>query len=31
MPVQVEAKLIASFRQVYGKPPFTNEPDRLGT
>lgn len=30
IPVEVEAELIASFRQVYGKPPFANDPHRLG-
>lgn len=30
VPVEVEAKLIASFRQIYGKPPFANDPHRLG-
>mgnify|MGYP000347798459 FL=1 len=30
VPVEVEAELIASFRQVYGKPPFANDPHRLG-
>lgn len=30
VPVEVEAELIASFRQAYGKPPFANNPHRLG-
>lgn len=30
VPVDVEAELIADFRQVYGKPPFANDPHRLG-
>ena len=30
IPVEVEAELIASFRQVHGKPPFANDPHRLG-
>jgi hypothetical protein len=30
VPVEVEAELIASFRQAYGKPPFANDPHRLG-
>ena len=30
IPVEVEAELIASFRQIYGKPPFANDPHRLG-
>jgi hypothetical protein len=30
VPVEVKAELIASFRQTYGKPPFTNDPHRLG-
>jgi hypothetical protein len=30
VPVQVEAALIAQFRDQYGKPPFANEPHRLG-
>lgn len=29
-PVEVEAELIAEFRQTYEKPPFANEPHRLG-
>jgi hypothetical protein len=29
-PVAAEAALIAAFRDRYGKPPFANEPDRLG-
>lgn len=30
VPVEVESELIAAFRQAYGKPPFANNPDRLG-
>ena len=30
VPVEVEAELIASFQQAYGKPPFANDPHRLG-
>ena len=30
IPVEVEAELIAAFRQAYGKPPFANDPHRLG-
>ena len=30
VPQEVEAELIALFRQTYGKPPFANEPHRLG-
>ncbi|MEZ5709917.1 MAG: hypothetical protein R3E02_11080 [Blastomonas sp.] len=30
IPVEVEAELIASFRQIHGKPPFANDPHRLG-
>lgn len=30
IPVEVEAELIASFRQAHGKPPFANDPHRLG-
>lgn len=30
IPVQVEAELIATSRQLHGKPPFANEPHRLG-
>ncbi len=30
IPVEVEAELIASFRQIYGKPPFANDPHRFG-
>lgn len=30
VPIEVEAELIASFRQAYGKPPFANDPHRLG-
>jgi hypothetical protein len=29
-PVSVEARFIAEFRSVFGKPPFANNPDRLG-
>jgi hypothetical protein len=29
-PHEVEAELIAAFRDIYGKPPFANEPHRLG-
>ena len=29
-PVEAEAELIAEFRKAYGKPPFANEPHRLG-
>jgi hypothetical protein len=29
-PVSAEAALIANFRNLYGKPPFANEPHRLG-
>lgn len=31
VPVEVEAELIASFRQAHGKPPLANNPHRLGT
>jgi hypothetical protein len=31
IPVEVESELIASFRQAHGKPPFANDPHRLGT
>ncbi|GAA4003984.1 hypothetical protein [Sphingomonas humi] len=31
VPVDVEAELIAAFRQAHGKPPFANDPHRLGT
>ena len=30
VPVQVEAELIDLFRRAYGKPPFANDPHRLG-
>lgn len=30
IPVEVEAELIAAFRQVHGKPPFANDPHRHG-
>jgi hypothetical protein len=30
VPIEVEAELIASFREAYGKPPFANDPHRLG-
>lgn len=30
VPAMVEASLIAEFRRSYGKPPFANEPHRLG-
>jgi hypothetical protein len=30
VPVEVEAELITSFRQIYGKSPFANDPHRLG-
>lgn len=30
VPVKVESELIAAFRQVHGKPPFANDPHRLG-
>jgi hypothetical protein len=30
-PLIVEADLIASFRTAYGKPPFANDPHRLGS
>lgn len=30
VPVQVEAELISAFREYYGKPPFANNPHRLG-
>lgn len=30
VPVEVESEMIASFRQTYGKPPFANDPHRLG-
>ena len=31
VPVDVEAELIAAFRLAFGKPPFANDPHRLGT
>ncbi|QCI95369.1 hypothetical protein [Novosphingobium sp. EMRT-2] len=30
IPIEVEAALIASFRHIHGKPPFANDPHRLG-
>lgn len=30
VPVEVEAELIAAFRHSHGKPPFANDPHRLG-
>lgn len=30
VPVEVEAEMIALFRSHYGKPPFANDPHRLG-
>ena len=30
VPAEAEAELIAKFRQAYGKPPFANDPHRLG-
>lgn len=30
VPVDVEAELITQFRRAYGKPPFANDPHRLG-
>ena len=30
VPAEVESELIAAFRRAYGKPPFANNPDRLG-
>lgn len=30
VPLEIEAELIASFRATYGKPPFANDPHRLG-
>ena len=30
VPVEIEAELVASFRQAYGKPPFANNPHLLG-
>jgi hypothetical protein len=30
VPREVEAAMISNFRVVYGKPPFANEPHRLG-
>ncbi|UZW55103.1 hypothetical protein NUH86_16780 [Sphingobium sp. JS3065] len=30
VPEQVEAEMIADFRHCYGKPPFANDPHRLG-
>lgn len=31
VPLVVEAELLTAFRDVYGKPPFANNPDRLGS
>lgn len=31
VPVEVETELIAAFRKAHGKPPFANNPHRLGT
>jgi hypothetical protein len=30
VPVEVEAELIEQYRLTYGKPPFANDPHRLG-
>ena len=30
VPIDAETELIAAFRQAYGKPPFANDPHRLG-
>lgn len=30
VPIEVEAELIDAFRRTHGKPPFANEPHRLG-
>jgi len=30
IPLEVEAELIEQFRRAYGKPPFANDPQRLG-
>jgi hypothetical protein len=30
VPVEVEAELIAAFREIHGKPPFANDPHWLG-
>jgi hypothetical protein len=30
VPIEVEAELIEQFRLTYGKPPFANDPHRLG-
>ena len=30
IPVEVEAELVGQFRRAYGKPPFANDPHRLG-
>jgi hypothetical protein len=29
-PKRVESRLIGEFREIYGKPPFANDPNRLG-
>jgi hypothetical protein len=29
-PKHVEGKLISEFREIYGKPPFANDPQLLG-
>lgn len=31
VPAEVEAELIAAFRESHGKPPFANDPHRLGS
>lgn len=30
-PIEVESELIAAFRRAHGKPPFANDPHRLGS
>lgn len=30
VPVEVETEMLAAFRREYGKPPFANDPHRLG-